>query len=61
MRDAAATPTGLLAAILVIPAARELFAFGPLHADDLAVAMLAGPAALFLLDAAAELSAFDGR
>jgi P-type Ca2+ transporter type 2C len=41
----------ILAAILSIPAARTLFAFGPLHADDLAVALLAGIAALFLLDA----------
>jgi Ca2+-transporting ATPase len=42
--------SAILAAILSIPAARALFAFGPLHADDLAVALAAGVAALFLLD-----------
>jgi Ca2+-transporting ATPase len=40
----------ILAAIFLIPAARELFDFGPLHADDLAVALVAGAAALLLLD-----------
>jgi P-type Ca2+ transporter type 2C len=39
---------GILAIILLIPVARDLFAFGPLHADDVAIA--AGIAALVLLD-----------
>ncbi len=43
--------TAILAAILSIPAARALFGFGVLHGDDLAVALFAGVAALFLLDA----------
>ena len=43
--------SAILAAILAIPAARTLFAFGPLHADDLAMALLAGVVALVLLDA----------
>jgi len=43
--------SAILAAILVIPPARELFGFGPLHGDDFAVALLAGIVALFLLDA----------
>ena len=42
--------SAILAAILSIPAARELFGFGPLHGDDLALALSAGIAALFLLD-----------
>ena len=42
--------SALLAGILLIPAARELFAFGPLHADDAAIALLAGLAAVILLD-----------
>ena len=41
----------ILAAILSIAPARELFAFGPLHGDDLAVALAAGAVALLLLDA----------
>jgi len=41
---------GILAIILLIPAARDLFAFGPLHGDDVAVAITAGIAALVLLD-----------
>ena len=41
---------GVLAIILLIPVARDLFAFGPLHADDVAVAIAAGIAALVLLD-----------
>ncbi|MGC2413013.1 MAG: cation-translocating P-type ATPase [Stellaceae bacterium] len=42
--------SAILAAILLIGPARELFGFGPLHADDLALALFAGIAALFLLD-----------
>lgn len=40
---------GLLALILSIPSLRGLFAFGPLHWDDLAAAFLAGIAGLALL------------
>ncbi len=42
--------SAILATILLIPASRELFGFGPLHGDDIAVALLAGLVALFLLD-----------
>jgi Ca2+-transporting ATPase len=42
--------SAILALIFSIAPARDLFGFGPLHADDLAVALLAGLAALFLLD-----------
>ena len=41
----------ILAAILSIAPARVLFGFGPLHADDLALAIAAGAAVLLLLDA----------
>ncbi len=43
--------SAILAVILSIAPARELFGFGPLHGDDVAVALLAGIVALFLLDA----------
>ncbi|MGE5268821.1 MAG: cation-translocating P-type ATPase [Thiohalocapsa sp.] len=43
--------SAILALIFVIPASRDLFAFGPLHGDDIAVALGAGVAALLLLDA----------
>ena len=42
--------SAILALIFWVAPARELFGFGPLHGDDLAVALLAGLAALFLLD-----------
>jgi Ca2+-transporting ATPase len=41
-----------LAATLLIPAARDLFRFGPLHADDMAVVAGAGLAMLLLLEGA---------
>jgi Ca2+-transporting ATPase len=44
------TTSAILAAIFSIPPARGLFGFGPLHGDDVAVALLAGFVALFLLD-----------
>jgi P-type Ca2+ transporter type 2C len=44
--------SALLAAVFLVPPARELFAFGPLHGDDITVALLAGLAALILLDVA---------
>jgi Ca2+-transporting ATPase len=42
--------SAILALIFWVAPARELFGFGLLHGDDLAVALLAGLAALFLLD-----------
>ncbi|HEV2334943.1 MAG TPA: cation-translocating P-type ATPase [Stellaceae bacterium] len=42
--------SAILTAILSIGPARELFGFGPLHGDDLALAFSAGIAALVLLD-----------
>jgi Ca2+-transporting ATPase len=41
---------GILAAILFAAPARQLFLFGPLHGDDIAVALGIGLAGLFLLD-----------
>ncbi len=41
---------GLLAATLLWPAARELFRFGPLHADDLGLTLLACVAILLALE-----------
>lgn len=41
---------GILVIILLLPVARDLFAFEPLHAHDVAVAIAAGIAALVLLD-----------
>jgi len=40
----------ILAAILLIAPARHLFGFGPLHSDDVGIALVAGIAALGLLD-----------
>jgi Ca2+-transporting ATPase len=40
---------GLLAAVLAIPGARALFHFGPLHADDAAVACAVGIVVLIVL------------
>jgi Ca2+-transporting ATPase len=42
--------SAILALIFWVAPARELFGFGQLHGDDIAVALLAGLAALFLLD-----------
>jgi P-type Ca2+ transporter type 2C len=47
-----ATISAILAAVLLFPAARRLFGFGPLHGDDLAIALLAGVGVLVLLEAA---------
>jgi P-type Ca2+ transporter type 2C len=43
--------SAILAAILLIPSARQLFGFGPLHGADLAATLAAGLLALLLLDA----------
>ena len=42
--------TAILALTLLWPFASELFAFGPLHADDLALTLGAGAGALVLLE-----------
>jgi Ca2+-transporting ATPase len=47
----AATAT-ILAGVILFPPARELFHFGPLHGDDVVVALTAGLASLFLLELA---------
>ncbi len=47
----AATAT-ILAGVLLFPPARELFHFGPLHGDDIAVALASGLASLLLLELA---------
>jgi len=45
----------ILAVIIVWPPARDLFHFGPLHGDDLAVALGSGIAVLLLLELAKKL------
>lgn len=42
----------MLALTLLWPLARDLFRFGPLHADDLAITVAAGAAVLLILEAA---------
>jgi len=51
----AAVTTGILATLIIFPPARELFHFGPLHADDLGVALASGLASLVLLELAKRL------
>jgi len=46
----------ILAAVILFPPAREVFRFGPLHADDLAVALGSGLLMLLLLEAAKKLA-----
>src|SRR5262249_3531022 len=41
---------GILAAVVLIPPARDLFHFGPLHGHDIAVALVGGAAVLLLLE-----------
>src|SRR5579864_6759553 len=45
------TTSAILAAILLIPPTRALFDFGVLHGDDVVVALIAGIAAMLLLEA----------
>jgi len=40
----------VLAGVILFPPARELFHFGPLHGDDIAVALASGLIALLLLE-----------
>jgi Ca2+-transporting ATPase len=50
-----AATAGILAAVLLFPPARELFHFGPLHGDDVAVALAGGLASLLALELAKRL------
>jgi Ca2+-transporting ATPase len=45
----------ILTGVILFPPARQLFHFGPLHADDVAVAACSGLLMLFLLEAAKKL------
>jgi Ca2+-transporting ATPase len=45
----------ILAGVILVPTARDLFHFGPLHADDIAVALGSGIAVLLLLELAKKL------
>jgi Ca2+-transporting ATPase len=47
----AATAT-MLSGVILFPSARELFHFGPLHGDDILVALASGLIALLLLELA---------
>ena len=51
----AATST-ILAGVMLFPPARELFHFGPLHSDDVTVALASGIVILILLELAKELA-----
>jgi P-type Ca2+ transporter type 2C len=46
----AATTATILASVILFPGARQLFNFGPLHGDDIAVALGSGTVILFLLE-----------
>ena len=46
-----ATISAILASVLLVPPARRLFGFGPLHGGDLAIVALAGVSVLVLLEA----------
>ena len=50
-----ATTTAILGGIILFPPARELFHFGPLHADDIAVVLCSGILILFLLELAKKI------
>jgi Ca2+-transporting ATPase len=45
-----AATAAILAGVILFPPARELFHFGPLHGDDIAVALASGLIALLLLE-----------
>jgi Ca2+-transporting ATPase len=51
----AAATAAILTAVILFPPARELFHFGPLHGDDLAVALAGGLAGLIVLELAKRL------
>ena len=50
-----AATAAILAGVILFPPARELFHFGPLHGDDLTVALASGLIALLLLELAKRL------
>jgi P-type Ca2+ transporter type 2C len=50
-----AATAAILAGVILFPSARELFHFGPLHGDDLVVALACGLASLLLLELAKKL------
>jgi Ca2+-transporting ATPase len=50
-----AATAAILTAVILFPPARELFHFGPLHADDITVALVCGLIALLLLELAKRL------
>ena len=50
-----AATAAILAGVILFPPARELFHFGPLHGDDIAVALASGLTALLLLELAKRL------
>jgi Ca2+-transporting ATPase len=50
-----AATAAILTAVILFPPARELFHFGPLHADDITVALASGLIALLLLELAKKL------
>jgi Ca2+-transporting ATPase len=50
-----AATAAILAAVILFPPARELFHFGPLHGDDITVALAAGLISLLLLELAKRL------
>jgi Ca2+-transporting ATPase len=50
-----ATTAAILAGVILFPPARELFHFGPLHGDDIIVALAAGLISLLLLELAKRL------
>jgi len=47
--------TAILAGVILFPPARELFHFGPLHGDDITVALACGLITLLLLELAKQL------
>jgi Ca2+-transporting ATPase len=51
-----AATAAILGGVLLFPPARELFHFGPLHADDVGIALASGLAALILLELAKKLA-----
>jgi P-type Ca2+ transporter type 2C len=50
-----AATAAILAGVILFPPARELFHFGPLHGDDILVALASGLIALLLLELAKRL------
>jgi P-type Ca2+ transporter type 2C len=50
-----AATAAILAGVILFPPARELFHFGPLHGNDITVALAAGLIALLLLELAKRL------